>query len=396
MSAAPDPLHSQWVPRPGAGDDWLTHAQARVPAYLALLQDLVTRESPSRDETRCRQLADYLAHELRRVGAKVERHPAPGFGEHLEAHVLGAEQSERPLLVVGHLDTVHAVGTLERNPCRVDSDRIWGPGSYDMKAGIAAAIEALGLLATGGRRPQSDVTLLITCDEEIGSTTSRALIEEKARQARAALVLEPSAPGGKVKASRKGVAVYDLHVRGRPAHAGIEPDAGASAIHELARLTLRLLTLSDKETGTTVNVGVVQGGTRSNVVAEEARAQVDVRFWTSEEAARVDAAVRGLRLEDPRCVLEVGGGIDRPPLERTPESDRLFERAREAGAAAGLTLERTGTGGASDGNLTSGVGCPTLDGLGPDGGGAHTLDEHVLLSDVPRRVALLAALFARL
>jgi glutamate carboxypeptidase len=294
------------------------------------------------------------------------------------------------------MDTVHAVGTLERNPYRVQGGTVWGPGSYDMKAGLVTAIEALGLLARGGKRPRAPITLLITCDEEVGSTTSRPLIEKLARESRAALVLEPSAAGGKVKASRKGVAVYDLHLRGRPAHAGVEPEAGASAIHELAGLTLELLGLADKETGTTVNVGVVSGGTRSNVVAEEARAQVDVRFWTREEAERVDAYLRALSPKNRRCTLSVHGGVDRWPLERTAESDRLFELARQEGEAIGLTLERTGTGGASDGNLTSGVGCPTLDGLGPDGGGAHTLDEHVLLSDVPRRVALLAALFARL
>jgi glutamate carboxypeptidase len=378
------------------GETWLAQATERLPAFLSLLEALVVRESPTYDEERCRQLAGLLAHELERVGARVARHRAPRFGEHLEARIPGEQAGERALLVVGHLDTVHAVGTLTRNPYRVEGDKIWGPGSYDMKAGLATAVEALGLLARGGRRPRSPITLLVTCDEEVGSTTSRPLIEELARESRAALVLEPSASGGKVKASRKGVAVYDLRLHGRPAHAGVEPEAGASAIHELARLTLELLALADKETGTTVNVGVVSGGTRSNVVAEQARAQVDVRFWTREEADRMDARIRALTVQDRRCTLSVDGGVDRWPLERTPESDRLFERATQEGAAIGFKLERTGTGGASDGNLTSGVGCPTLDGLGPDGGGAHTLDEHVLLSDVPRRVALLAALFARL
>jgi glutamate carboxypeptidase len=378
------------------GETWLAAATERLPAFLSLLEALVVRESPTHDEERCRQLASLLAHELERVGARVERHRAPRSGEHLTARLPGEQGGQRPLLVVGHLDTVHAVGTLERNPYRVEGDRVWGPGSYDMKAGLACAIEALGLLSRSGRRPRTPITLLITCDEEVGSTTSRQLVEELARASRAALVLEPCAAGGKVKASRKGVAVYGLHVRGRPAHAGVEPEAGASAVHELARLTLEVLELADKETGTTVNVGVAEGGTRSNVVAEQARAQVDVRFWTREEAERVDARMRRLGTHDRRCTLAVDGGVDRWPLERSAESDRLFEQARLEGEAIGFALERTGTGGASDGNLTSGVGCPTLDGLGPDGGGAHTLDEHVLLSDVPRRVALLAALFARL
>jgi glutamate carboxypeptidase len=189
---------------------------------------------------------------------------------------------------------------------------------------------------------------------------------------------------------------YRLTVRGRPAHAGIEPDAGASAVHELAGVTLRLLEFADRAAGTTVNVGVVSGGTRANVVAEEASAQLDVRFWTREEAERLDAAVRALAPTDPRCTLEVQGGIDRMPLEQTPASDLLFEVAKEEAERLGFELERTGTGGASDGNLTSGVGCPTLDGLGPDGGGAHTLDEHVLVADIARRIALLAALFRRI
>jgi glutamate carboxypeptidase len=265
-----------------------------------------------------------------------------------------------------------------------------------MKAGVATVLEALALLAQRGERPRGDVVFFISCDEEVGSDSSRGLIEELARSSSAALVVEPSAPGGKIKSRRKGVAWYRLLVRGRAAHAGIEPEAGSSAVHELARLILRVLPLADREAGTTVNVGVVHGGTRANVVADEAWARVDVRFWTREEALRVDGAVRALRPDDPRCTLDVEGGVDRMPLEQTAASDQLFEVAREEAARIGFALERTGTGGASDGNLTSGVGCPTIDGLGPDGGGAHTLDEHILLADIPRRIALLAALFRRL
>jgi glutamate carboxypeptidase len=294
------------------------------------------------------------------------------------------------------MDTVHPVGTLERYPYRVDEGRVRGPGSYDMKGGLAVALEALSLLASRGELPRSDVTLLVTCDEEEGSNSSRDLIAELARSASAALVLEPSAPGGRVKSRRKGISWYMIKVHGRAAHSGIEPEAGASAVHELARQTLRLLALGDSAAGTTVNVGVVGGGTRSNVVAEEAWAQMDVRFWTREEALRVDAAVRALRPEDPRCRIDLEGGIDRMPLEQTEASDHLFRVASEEASRLGFQLERTGTGGGSDGNLTSAVGCPTLDGLGPDGGGAHTLDEHILLADIPRRIALLAGLFRRL
>jgi glutamate carboxypeptidase len=371
-------------------------ADERVPDFLALLEALVVRESPSGDVERNRRVAELLQGEMERRGATVERHHGAGFGDHLLGRVAGEASGERPLLVVGHMDTVHPAGTLERYPFRIDGDRVRGPGTYDMKAGLATALEALSLLAAAGTRPRTDVCLLVTCDEEVGSTTSRGLIESKAREARATLVIEPSAPGGKVKSRRKGVGWYDLTVRGRPAHAGIEPEAGASAVHEMARLTLELLQLADRDAGTTLNVGVTSGGTRANVVAEVARARLDVRFWTREEAERVDRALRTIACEDPRCTLEVGGGIDRLPLEQTPESDRLFEAAKREAAALNFTLERAGTGGGSDGNLTSGVGCPTLDGLGPDGGGAHTLDEHVLLADIPRRIALLAGLYRRL
>jgi glutamate carboxypeptidase len=369
----------------------LTLASDHVPRFLALLEALVTRESPSHDLPRLRAVGDFLAAEVQRRGGSVERR-----GDNLIARWAGAQQSERPLLVIGHMDTVHPPGTLARYPYRVDGDRVRGPGSYDMKAGVSTVLEAIALLAERGERPRSDVVFFVSCDEEVGSESSRASIEELARSASAALVVEPCAPGGKIKSRRKGVAWYVLKVAGRAAHAGIEPDAGASAVHELARLILRLLPLADREAGTTLNVGVVSGGTRANVVADEASARVDVRFWTREEALRVDGAIRSLRADDPRCTLAVEGGIDRMPLEQTPASDRLFEVAREEASRLGFALERTGTGGASDGNLTSGVGCATIDGLGLDGGGAHTLDEHILLADIPRRIALLAALLRRL
>jgi glutamate carboxypeptidase len=369
----------------------LTLASDHVPRFLALLEALVTHESPSRDVPRLRAVGDLLADEVARRGGSVER-----VGENLIAGWAGAQPGERPVLVVGHMDTVHPAGTLARYPYRADGERVRGPGSYDMKAGVATVLEALALLAARGERPRSDVVFFVSCDEEVGSDSSRALIEELARSASAALVVEPCAPGGKIKSRRKGVAWYVLEIGGRAAHAGIEPDAGASAVHELARVILRLLPLADREAGTTINVGVVGGGTRANVVADQAWARVDVRYWTREEALRVDGAIRSLRLDDPRCTLAIEGGIDRMPLEQSPASDRLFEVAREQAALLGFALERTGTGGASDGNLTSGAGCPTIDGLGPDGGGAHTLDEHILLADIPRRIALLAALLRRL
>ncbi len=369
-----------------------------VGSYLALLESLVTLESPSGDAERNLQVAALVRAELERRGATVERHPAPGHGEHLTARFPGAQSTQPPLLVVGHMDTVHLVGSLARLPFDVDkpNDRISGPGAYDMKGGLATALVALDLIARAQRRPAGDLLFIITCDEEIGSHTSRALIERNAKAARGALVLEPCIPGGAAKTQRKGVGSFHVRVQGRPAHAGIEPEKGASAIHALVGLLEDVRRLESPEKGTTLNVGVIDGGTRSNVVAEHAHAEIDLRFWTTAAATWMEHAIKALTLRDPGCSLVIEGGLNRGALERTEASVVLFEHARVIAAAQGWTLDEGATGGASDGNLTSAVGCPTLDGLGPDGGGAHSLDEHVRLSDIAPRIALLAGLFLRL
>jgi glutamate carboxypeptidase len=340
-------------------------------------------------------IAHSLARELERRGALVEAHDAPGLGRHLVARIGGDLRDEPPLLVLGHMDTVHPVGTLAGLPFVVDGDRVRGPGAYDMKGGLAVALAALDLLREQGMRPTQGLTFIVTCDEEIGSQSSRALLEEQGRAAAGALVLEPCVPGGGAKTRRKGVGGFQLEVRGRAAHAGIEPEAGASAIHELMRVLERVRALADPERGTTLNVGVIEGGTRANVVAERARAEVDLRFWDADEAERVERAVAAIAAEDPRCALTVAGGVNRGALARTEASARLFETAREIASTQGWRLAEGSTGGASDGNLVSAVGCPTLDGLGPDGGGAHSLDEHVRLADIAPRIALIAGLFAR-
>lgn len=374
----------------------LTLAEENVPRFLELLRALVERESPSGDGERIREVAALVAAELERRGARVERILAPGAGEHVLARVAGRGEETRPLLVLGHVDTVHPVGSLERMPFRVAGGRVTGPGTYDMKGGLAATVLALDLLAACGEVPRGDLVILFTCDEEVGSHTSRALIEGLAREARAALVIEPPLPGGGAKTARKGVASYTLSVRGRAAHAGIEPQRGASAVHELARQIARVLELADTQAGTTVNVGVMAGGTAPNVVAESATASIDVRFWTRAEAERVNGALLALKPLDRRCRIKITGGVNRGPLERTPESAALYERARKLARALSFDLPEGGTGGGSDGNLTSAQGCPTLDGLGIDGGGAHSPLEHILLADVPRRMALLSRLFAEL
>jgi glutamate carboxypeptidase len=368
-----------------------------VDPCLRLLGDLVTAESPSAVPDRNLRVAAGLRGELERRGATVERHPAPGYGEHLVARVEGASGAGPPLLVIGHMDTVYAVGTLARVPFAIEvaQDRVRGPGAYDMKGGLAVAITALDLLFLGGHRPAGDLLFLITCDEELGSPTSRGLIEEHARCARGALVLEPSVSGGAAKTRRKGMGRFRVSVRGRSAHTGVDPEAGASAIHELIRILEDIRLLGDSNKGTTLNVGVIQGGTRANVVAEHAHADVDLRFWAAGEADRVERAVRSVRVSDPRCTISVEGGVNRGALEVTEASAALFARARAVAAAQGWDLAEGSTGGVSDGNLTSALGCPTLDGLGPDGGGAHSLDEHVRLSDIAPRIALLAGIFLR-
>lgn len=373
-------------------------ARARTEAFLALARELVALESPSDEPERVREAAERFAGGLEERGAAVELVTAPGSGPHLRARIppAGRSGAEAPLLVVGHLDTVHPVGTLERLPFEVDGDVVRGPGVYDMKGNWAAALVALDLLREAGDGPGRELLVLATGDEEVGSGTSRSLIEACARKAGACVVLEPSAPGGAVKTARKGVALYRIDVRGVPAHAGIEPEKGASAIHELARHIAGVVGLGDPERGTTVNVGTLEGGTATNVVAEEARAEVDVRFWTADEGRRVEEALLGLEAVDGRCAVEVEGGVNRPPLERTPESSALYARAREIAGALGFDLPEGESGGASDGNFIAGAGCPTVDGLGIQGGGAHSMDEHIRLDDVPRRIALYARLFREL
>ncbi len=387
-------------------------AARRADEFARLLRALVTTESPTGDEAANLAVAAILEEAIVGAGGRVEHVPAPGLGVHLLGRFRGvggggvdgggadgsavAGSGRAPLLVLGHMDTVHPVGTLERLPFERREGRIGGPGIYDMKSGLTAAIVALGALAEANGGPGSDVSLLITCDEERGSGSSRELIEAEARRSRAALVVEPSVPGGGVKSRRKGVGAYVLNVAGKAAHAGIEPEAGASAVHEIARQICWMCDLGDADAGTTVNVGVVSGGTVENVVADSARCTIDVRFWTSGEAKRVDAALRRAKPFDGRCALRLDGGVNRGPLEKTPESAELLGRAREFAAELGFELGEGRTGGGSDGNIASAAGCPTLDGLGPDGGGAHTLDEHIVEADIPRRIALMAALLERL
>jgi len=296
------------------------------------------------------------------------------------------------LLVIGHLDTVWPLGTLGSRPFHVEDGLAYGPGVFDMKAGVAIAAFAIKALRELGRSPARPVTFLLTCDEETGSVFSRELIEAEGAKSKAALVIEPPIPGGRVKTGRKGVGEFQLVIRGKPAHAGNDPRAGISAITELAHQTLAINKLNDYERGTTLNVGVVQGGVLSNVIAAEARAWVDMRYETPEEGARITEAMASLRPVLDGARIEVRGGINRPPLVRTREIAELFEHARSLSGEIGYELKEGAVGGGSDGNFVAALGIPVLDGLGVDGAGAHAEHEHIIIEDIPRRATLLARL----
>ena len=357
------------------------------------LETFVRLESPSDDKAAADRCGRDIAATLMQLGADVTIIPNSQRGDHVRAEIGSAGPQ---VLILGHFDTVWAIGQIERMPLRDDDGRLYGPGVFDMKAGVAVALQALRALQALPAIPTPRVVLLFTADEEVGSGTSRHLVEEEARRSGAVLVMEPCLPGGAAKTARKGCGEFELIVRGVAAHAGLDPGKGASAIHELAHQILAVSRLQDVERGITVNAGLVSGGTRSNVTAAEARATIDVRAVTMADTREVESGMRSLQPVDSRTVLEVSGGFERPPLERSAAGNRLYQMARQVAHDLGRDLAEGAAGGGSDGNFTAALGVPTLDGLGPQGGGAHALDEHVLVSDLPFRTALLAGLLGRL
>lgn len=366
----------------------IAYCESQSGALRRDIEALVRLESPSDDKAAVDRCGDALVSMLDVAGARVSRLPQENRGDHVRAEFPGGP---RRVLILGHFDTVWPVGQIERMPLREEDGRLHGPGVYDMKASIAIALLAVRALEVHGQaRPR--IVMLWTTDEEVGSATSRAVIESEARESDAVLVAEPSLPGGACKTQRKGCGEFNLKVHGISAHAGIDPRQGASAVHELARLILAVEKLADPDRGITVNAGVISGGTRPNVIAETAEAAIDVRAPTMADAARLDEQFRKLQATDPRVRIEVTGGFERPPLERTPGVGRLYLQAREVARVLGRDLAEGGTGGGSDGNFTAALGVPTLDGLGPDGAGAHALHEHVLLADLPWRAAFMAGL----
>ncbi len=363
---------------------------------LLQLQFLVEIETPTEDKDAVDRASALVAAWMQPLGGRVRWHRQRSFGDLLEVRFTPEKISKatRPILLLGHLDTVWPLGTLADMPFRVRAGKAFGPGVYDMKAGVVMAVTALRLLLES-HTLATPVILLLNSDEEVGSPSSRAVTEKLAQQCSAVYVLEPAqGPRGAYKTSRKGVGEFHLHVQGVAAHSGVDFEKGHSAIVELASLIEKIAAFTDLNTGLTVNPGVITGGTRSNVIAAEATVDVDVRISRSRDAARIERLFRGLRVRDPHCQLTVTGGMNRPPMERTKGTVALFQRAQLLAAEMGFSLEESSTGGGSDGNFTSALGIPTLDGMGAVGEGAHAPHESIVLGQLVERTALLAAMLS--
>ncbi len=355
---------------------------------LDTLGRLVEAESPSDDPPRVSALSHALAERLSTAGVPAACVPCRGRGDALRAHTGG----EGGTLLLGHLDTVWPAGTLEEIPFRVEGSRAKGPGVFDMKGGIAVALAVLEAVGRGEVRPGRGLSLLLTPDEETGSAASQELLVAEARRHERVLVLEPAGDGGAAKVARKGIGQATIRFTGLAAHAGLEPEKGASALAEMARFLLFAEAVADPALGTTVVPTLARAGSKANVVPESAEITVDFRIWTRSEAARVETALSGYHPADPRVRVEMTGGLNRPAMEETAATRVLYEAASGLARRLGFALPAVRVGGASDGNLTANAGVPTLDGLGPSGGGAHARSEHLFVEDLPRRAALLAAL----
>jgi glutamate carboxypeptidase len=367
---------------------------SRQEAMIQSLEDLVSLESPSDERLAVNAVVDYLARAFEQLDAKVERLPQTVFGDHLR---VTWGQGDRQILLLGHMDTVWSLGELEERPFQISEDtktgllKGTGPGIFDMKGGLVIGLYAVLALRELGLTPTHRLVFLFNSDEECGSPTSRSFIEEEGKRSDNVLVLEPSREGALVT-WRKGVGRFELEIQGLASHAGAAHDRGVSAVEELARQILRLESMTDYKRGTTVNVGMVQGGSKVNVRPASAWAEIDLRVTTAQEGQRMTEAIRRIRPVNPDASLIVSGRMNRPPWETSPAGQGLFERAKRVGATMGLDLWPAGTGGASDGNFTAALGIPTLDGLGVIGEDAHAVSEWVDLASLPRRAALLAEL----
>ncbi len=375
----------------------LKQAARRKDEIVSAVEHLVECESPTDSPSAVNRFTDLLVESARDI-ASPKFIAASGFGKHLRLEFkLPGRRKEGRILGLGHSDTVWPLGTLRSMPFRRAKGRLWGPGVLDMKAGLAFFVFAARLLRDLDVPVCRKVALLVVSDEELGSHSSRALTESEAQQSDCVLVLEPGTGlTGKLKTARKGIAGYKVSVRGVAAHAGVDFSNGASAIVELARQIDRIASFTNLERGTTVNPGLIVGGTRTNVIAAEAHAEIDVRIARLREADIVDRQFKKLRPFDKRCSLHIEGNLNRPPMERSKGVIQLFELAEQIAGEMGIQIEESATGGGSDGNFTAALGIPTLDGLGAVGEGAHAPNESILFDRIADRTALLAGLLSRL
>lgn len=361
---------------------------------LKTLQTLVEIESPSDDKAAVNRCVEAVSDHAMHLGARIRRHRQKVFGDILELRFGRASKTHKPIMLLGHLDTVWPIGTLKKMPYRIANGRVWGPGTLDMKAGVAMALTAIEHLQKEDLLNRQ-LIFLLNSDEEVGSTASRPITERLARECEAVFVLEPAqGMPGAYKTARKGIGNYIVKVTGVAAHSGVDFERGHSAVHELAHQIGIIQGFTELDRGITINVGTIQGGTRSNVVAAEAIAEVDVRIARVKDASRIEKRMKSLRPRDRSCVLHIEGGLNRPPMERTKGTVALYRQAATLAAQLGFELAEAATGGGSDGNFTSALGIPTLDGMGAVGEGAHAAHESILLNDLAPRTALLAAMLA--
>lgn len=382
------------VPDPGEQLRYFIKQQSKI---VKTISQLVEIESPSDLKQAVDRLGTVLASRFAELGARVRVHLAEKFGNHLQVEFKDrGPGNQKPVLLLGHMDTVYPIGTISKMRCRVAKDRLYGPGVLDMKSGIALALHSIEAMLkwNGGKLPRP-VTILLVSDEEVGSTSSREITETLARESSAVLVLEP-AQGLAVKTARKGICEYTLKVTGKAAHSGLDFEKGQSAIVELAKQIWQISQLVDLKRGITLNVGKISGGTRANVVAAEATAVMDVRVSRMGDALEIDDKLRALKVFNRNCAIAVSGGMNRPPMERSAGGAALYEKASVVANQLGWKLEEAAVGGGSDGNFTAALGIPTLDGLGGVGEGAHAEHESVVISELPKRAALLAGLISQI
>ncbi|HKW19543.1 MAG TPA: M20 family metallopeptidase [Terriglobales bacterium] len=384
------------TPNPKNQLRYFAKQQSRI---VDTIRQFVEIESPSDLKQAVDRLGTVVGSRFAAMGGRVHLHHAENFGDHLQIDFKSSGSAkQKPLLLLGHLDTVYPIGTISRMPWRIAKGKLHGPGVLDMKAGVALALHVIeaNLKWNSGKLPRP-VTVLLVSDEEVGSKSSRAITERLAKKSSAVLVLEPAyGSQGAVKTARKGICEYTLKVEGKAAHSGLDFEKGQSATVELAKQICEISELVDLERGITVNVGKIAGGTRANVVAAEATALIDVRVARMGDGLKIDEKLRSLKRFNPNCRITISGGMNRPPMERTQAVAELFGKARAIAKELGCELEEAAVGGGSDGNFTAALGVPTLDGLGALGEGAHANHESIVISELPKRAALLSGLIASL